>query len=53
MTSDERHGSLLAAAALLFANGQSTSMTQTAVTRLNQGLGIDAVLIPSWSMLTL
>ena len=25
MTSDERHGSLLAAAALLYANGQSTS----------------------------
>jgi uncharacterized membrane protein YjjP (DUF1212 family) len=53
MTSDERYDTLLAAAALLFANGQSTSMTQTAVTRLNQGLGIDAVLIPSWSMLTI
>jgi uncharacterized membrane protein YjjP (DUF1212 family) len=53
MTSDKRYDSLLAASALLFANGQSTSMTQTAVARLNRGLGTDAVLIPSWSMLTL
>ena len=28
-------------------------MTQTAVERLNRGLGLDAVVIPSWSMLTL
>jgi uncharacterized membrane protein YjjP (DUF1212 family) len=53
MTSDKRYETLLAVAALLFANGQSTSMTQTAVARLNSGLGTDAVLIPSWSMLTL
>jgi len=52
MAADERYDSLLAAAALLFANGQSTSMMQTAVERLNRGLGLDAVVIPSWSMLT-
>lgn len=49
----ERYDALLAAAALLFANGQSTQMTQTAVARLNRGLGLDAVVVPSWSMLTL
>jgi uncharacterized membrane protein YjjP (DUF1212 family) len=54
--SDERaarYDTLLAAAALLYANGQSTQMTQTAVERLNRGLGLDAVVVPSWSMLTL
>jgi uncharacterized membrane protein YjjP (DUF1212 family) len=50
---DERYDALLAAAAVLFANGQSTAMTQTAVARLNRGLGLDAVVVPTWSMLTL
>ncbi len=49
----ERYDTLLAAAALLFANGQSTQMTRTAVERLNRGLDIDAVVVPSWSMMTL
>ncbi|MDT7708705.1 MAG: hypothetical protein QOG20_4312, partial [Pseudonocardiales bacterium] len=56
MTAAERaegYDALLAAAALLYANGQSTQMTQTAVERLNRGLGLDAVVVPSWSMLTL
>ncbi len=53
MTADERYDTLLAAAALLYANGQSTQMTQTAVERLNRGLDLDAVVVPSWSMLTL
>ena len=51
--SDERYDTLLAATALLYANGQSTQMTQTAVERLNRGLDLDAVVVPSWSMLTL
>jgi uncharacterized membrane protein YjjP (DUF1212 family) len=50
---DERYDTLLAATALLYANGQSTQMTQTAVERLNRGLGVDAVVVPTWSMLTL
>jgi uncharacterized membrane protein YjjP (DUF1212 family) len=50
---DERYDALLAATAVLFANGQSTQMTQTAVARLNRGLDLDAVVVPSWSMLTL
>lgn len=49
----ERYDALLAAAAVLFANGQSTQMTHTAVDRLNRGLGVDAVVVPTWSMLTL
>jgi uncharacterized membrane protein YjjP (DUF1212 family) len=49
----ERYDTLLAATAVLFANGQSTQMTHTAVERLNRGLGIDAVVVPSWPMLTL
>lgn len=49
----ERYDTLLAATALLFANGQSTQMTRTAVERLNRGLDLDAVVVPSWSMLTL
>jgi uncharacterized membrane protein YjjP (DUF1212 family) len=56
MTSADRtegYDTLLAAAALLYANGQSTPMTQTAVERLNRGLGLDAVVVPTWSMLTL
>jgi uncharacterized membrane protein YjjP (DUF1212 family) len=51
--SDERYDTLLAATALLYANGQSTQMTKTAVERLNRGLECDAVVVPSWSMLTL
>jgi uncharacterized membrane protein YjjP (DUF1212 family) len=51
--SDERYDTLLAATALLFANGQSTQMTLTAVERLNRGLELDAVVVPTWSMLTL
>lgn len=50
---DERYDTLLAATALLFTNGQSTQMTQTAVERLNRGLDLDAVVVPSWPMLTL
>lgn len=50
---DERYDALLAAATLLFASGQSTAMTQTAVARLNRGLELDAVVVPTWSMLTL
>ena len=56
MTAAERtegYDTLLAAAALLYANGQSTPMTQTAVERLNRGLGLDAAVVPTWSMLTL
>lgn len=49
----EGYDTLLAAAALLYANGQSTPMTQTAVERLNRGLGLDAAVVPTWSMLTL
>jgi uncharacterized membrane protein YjjP (DUF1212 family) len=49
----ERFDTLLAATAVLYANGQSTHMTQTAVARLNRGLELDAVIVPSWSMLTL
>ena len=49
----ERYDTLLAATALLFANGQSTQMTRTAVERLNRGLRTDAVVVPAWSMLTL
>ncbi len=49
----DRYDTLLAATAVLFTNGQSTQMTQTAVERLNRGLDVDAVVVPSWSMLTL
>jgi len=51
--SAERYDALLAATALLYANGQSTQMTRTAVERLNRGLDVDALVVPSWSMLTL
>jgi uncharacterized membrane protein YjjP (DUF1212 family) len=53
MTDDKHYRTVLAAAVLLYANGQSTAMTQTAVARLNHGLSVDTVLIPSWPMLTL
>jgi uncharacterized membrane protein YjjP (DUF1212 family) len=53
MADDEHYRTVLAAAALLYANGQSTAMTQTAVGRLNSGLDVDTVLIPTWPMLTL
>ena len=53
MADDEHYRTVLAAAAVLYANGQSTAMTQTAVARLNPGLSMDTVLIPSWPMLTL
>jgi len=53
MADDEHYRTVLAAATLLYANGQSTAMTQTAVARLNSGLNVDTVLIPSWPMLTL
>lgn len=49
----DRYDTLLAATAVLYANGQSTQMTRTAVERLNRGLELDAVVVPSWSMLTL
>jgi uncharacterized membrane protein YjjP (DUF1212 family) len=51
--SDERYDTLLAATALLYANGQSTQMTRTAAERLNHGLAVDAVVVPTWSTLTL
>jgi uncharacterized membrane protein YjjB (DUF3815 family) len=44
---------VLDAAALLHANGQSTSMTLTAVDRLNRGLGTTTTLIPMWGALQL
>jgi uncharacterized membrane protein YjjP (DUF1212 family) len=53
MADDEHYRTVLAAAALLYANGQSTAMTQTAVARLNRGMSLDNELIPSWPMLTL
>jgi uncharacterized membrane protein YjjP (DUF1212 family) len=53
MADDEHYRTVLAAAAVLYANGQSTAMMQTAVARLNSGLSVDTVLIPSWPMLTL
>jgi uncharacterized membrane protein YjjP (DUF1212 family) len=43
---------VLGAAALLHENGQSTDMTLIAVDRLNRGLGISSVLIPSWESMT-
>ena len=53
MTDDERYRTVLNAAAVLYANGQSTQMTQTAVARLNRGLDLHTALIPSWPMLIL
>jgi uncharacterized membrane protein YjjP (DUF1212 family) len=53
MADDGRYRTVLQAAAVLYANGQSTPMTETAIARLNRGLGLDTVLIPSWPMLTL
>jgi uncharacterized membrane protein YjjP (DUF1212 family) len=44
---------VLKAAVLLQESGQSTSMTLTAVERLNTGLGIRSSLIPSWASLLL
>ena len=44
---------VMKAAVLLQESGQSTSMTLTAVERLNTGLGIRSSLIPSWASLLL
>jgi uncharacterized membrane protein YjjP (DUF1212 family) len=44
---------VLAAAALLHVNGQSTGMTLTAVDRLNRGFGTTTTLIPTWASLQL
>jgi uncharacterized membrane protein YjjP (DUF1212 family) len=44
---------VLDAAALLYVNGQSTSMTVTAVDRLNRGLNTTSTLIPTWASLLL
>lgn len=44
---------VLTAAALLHANGQSTSMTLTAVERLNRGLKTTSTLVPAWASLML
>ncbi|TPG34896.1 threonine/serine ThrE exporter family protein [Mycolicibacterium hodleri] len=44
---------VLDAAALLYANGQSTGMTLTAVDRLNRGLNSAITLIPTWPSLQL
>ncbi|WP_158230662.1 threonine/serine exporter family protein [Mycobacterium sp. shizuoka-1] len=43
---------ILRAAVLLHNNGQSTSMTATAVQRLATGLGQPAVVIPGWASVT-
>jgi uncharacterized membrane protein YjjB (DUF3815 family) len=40
---------VLSAAVLLHDNGQSTDMTLIAVDRLNRGLGLRSILIPSWT----
>jgi uncharacterized membrane protein YjjP (DUF1212 family) len=53
MSSEERYDTVLAAAKLLVDSGESTPMTLTAVQRLGRSLGLDAVLIPAWSSLTL
>jgi uncharacterized membrane protein YjjP (DUF1212 family) len=44
---------VLDAAALLHVNGQSTSMTLTAVDRLNRGLSTTSTLVPAWASLLL
>jgi uncharacterized membrane protein YjjP (DUF1212 family) len=44
---------VLDAAVLLHVNGQSTSMTVTAVDRLNRGLSTTSTLIPAWASLLL
>lgn len=44
---------VLGAAVLLHENGQSTDMTLIAVQRLNRGLGLTSVAIPSWTSMTL
>lgn len=44
---------VMKAAVLLQESGQSTSMTLIAVDRLNMGLGIRSILIPSWASLLL
>lgn len=49
---DEALGTILRAAVLLHDNGQSTSMTLTAVQRLSAGLGQPAVVIPGWTSVT-
>jgi uncharacterized membrane protein YjjB (DUF3815 family) len=51
--SDDPIDIVLDAAALLFVNGQSTTMTLTAVDRLNRGLGTTSTLIPAWASLLL
>lgn len=50
---DEAIDLVLDAAVLLQVNGQSTSMTVTAVDRLNRGLGTTSTLIPAWASLFL
>ena len=40
---------VLSAAVLLHDNGQSTDMTLIAVNRLSRGLGLNSILIPSWT----
>ncbi|AQT82314.1 hypothetical protein B1R94_28315 [Mycolicibacterium litorale] len=49
---DDALGTILRAAVLLHDNGQSTSMTLTAVQRLSTGLAQPAVVIPEWSSVT-
>ena len=48
---DESIDIVLEAATLLYSNGQSTTMTLTAVDRLNRGLGTTSTLIPAWASL--
>ncbi len=51
--SDDTIDLVLDAAVLLHVNGQSTSMTVTAVDRLNRGLNTTSTLIPAWASLLL
>jgi uncharacterized membrane protein YjjP (DUF1212 family) len=44
---------VLDAAVLLHVNGQSTSMTVTAIDRLNRGLNTTSTLVPAWASLLL
>jgi uncharacterized membrane protein YjjP (DUF1212 family) len=47
------YDSIARAAAMLHSNGQTTSVTLTAVERLDSGYGVRTTLIPSWASLQL
>jgi len=53
MTLEERGGLVLAAARVLFVNGQSTDQTLSAAERLGQTLGLCAKIMPRWGELVL